>query len=75
MNTPAPLPAPSPQKFLRLPDVEALIGWRRSHIYAEVAAGRFPRQIKLGPRCVVWSEAEIAQWQAERLAERDAVKQ
>lgn len=62
----------SPQKFLRLPEVEALVGWRRSQIYSEIQAGRFPKQIRLGSRCVAWSEAEIAAWQAERIAARDA---
>jgi predicted DNA-binding transcriptional regulator AlpA len=34
--------------------------------------GLFPKPVKLSPRIVAWSAAEIAAWQAERIAERDA---
>jgi len=34
----------------------------RSWIYTEMAAGRFPKPIKIGARAVVWREADIANW-------------
>ncbi len=46
----------------RLPQVIAKTGLSRSSIYAMVAAGRFPKQIKLGPRRVGWVESEIVDW-------------
>jgi prophage regulatory protein len=34
----------------------------RSWIYTEMAAGRFPKPIKIGARAVVWRESDIASW-------------
>lgn len=31
----------------------------RCYIYKLMALGEFPRQVKLGPRCVAWVETEI----------------
>ena len=66
-NVPWPRPAP----VLRLPEVEALTGRKRSSIYEDMAAGRMPRQIKIGPRAVGWLRADIEEWQARCVAERD----
>ena len=57
---------------LRLRDVESLTGRKRSSIYEDMAAGRMPRSIKLGPRAVGWLRADIESWLAARVAERDA---
>jgi len=40
-------------KFLRRPEVEAMTGLSKSTIYAKMATGEFPPQIKLGSRVVV----------------------
>lgn len=61
------------RRFLRLPQVQQLVGHGRSWIYAAVAKGEFPKPIKLGPQTVAWDEEEIAEWQAARIAERDMV--
>jgi prophage regulatory protein len=68
----AHLPAPTPIQFLRLPEVEAVVGWKRSQIYKAVAAGEFPKQIRLSPKSVVWNAAEIAAWQAEKIEARNS---
>jgi prophage regulatory protein len=60
------------QKFLRLPEVIRLTGRKRSSVYADMAAGKMPKCIKIGPRAVAWDAGEIAAWQASKLAERDA---
>ena len=49
-------------KLLRLPQVKALTGLSKSSIYARIAEGTFPKQIPLGPRLVVWVEADIQNW-------------
>jgi prophage regulatory protein len=49
-------------KFLRRPQVERLTGLSRSSIYAMVADGRFPRQVKISRRAVAWREADIFEW-------------
>ncbi|MGB8298268.1 MAG: AlpA family transcriptional regulator [Polyangia bacterium] len=60
---------PQAARILRRRQVEALIGLRRSAIYAAVRAGTFPRPIHLGPRSVGWLEHEVNGWIAERVAE------
>ncbi len=40
-----------------------MTGLARSTIYAEIAKGKFPRQIKLtGARSVGWHESAVVQW-------------
>ena len=46
-------------QIIRLPVVISLTGKCKSLIYAEIKAGRFPRQKKLGKRSVGWSLLEI----------------
>ena len=61
------------QTFYRLRDVTRITGKSRSEIYEDIARGDFPKPIKLsaGGRSVAWLERDLAQWQAERVAERD----
>jgi prophage regulatory protein len=49
-------------KLLRLNDVKGMTGLSKSTIYARISEGSFPRQIALGPRLVVWLEADIQTW-------------
>ena len=62
----------SPAPVLRLRDVEALTGRKRSSIYEDMAAGRMPRSIKIGPRAVGWLRPDIEAWLARCVAERDS---
>ncbi len=55
-------------RFLRRPEVEALIGLRRSTIYRLVADGDFPAPVRIGPRAIAWLESDIRQWMAARVA-------
>lgn len=54
--------APSPARLLRLPEVMARVGMKRSAIYQRMSEGRFPKSRSLGPKCAVWVEAEIDDW-------------
>ena len=49
-------------RLIRLPEVMARVGLRRTAIYQRMREGRFPRSRRLGPRCTVWIEAEIDAW-------------
>ncbi len=50
-------------RILRLNEVKVLTGLSRSTIYAEIAKGNFPKQVKLtGARSVGWHESAIVQW-------------
>ena len=51
-----------PARLLRLPEVMARVGLRRSAIYQRMNEGRFPKSRSLGPKCAVWVEAEIDEW-------------
>lgn len=57
-----------PRRFLRLPQVEEITGFKRSHIYNLMKAGLFPTSVKLGLRAVAWDSHAIEHWQKERLA-------
>lgn len=56
------LPATAPARLIRLPEVMARVGMRRSAIYQRMSEGRFPKSRSLGPKCAVWLEAEIDAW-------------
>ena len=56
-----------PRRFLRLPEVELVSGFKRSHIYNLMKTGAFPKSVKLGLRAVAWDSLAIEQWQNERL--------
>lgn len=59
--------------LLRRPAVKARFGIRAdSTLYEWMAAGVFPKPIKIGPRAVAWVAAELEAWEQARIAERDA---
>ncbi len=51
-----------PLRFIKLGDVKALTTLSTSEIYRRIAAGRFPKQVMLGPKSAVWIEAEVIAW-------------
>lgn len=54
-------------RILRLNEVKRLTGLSRSTIYAEIAKGKFPKQVQLtGARSVGWYEGAIIQWVESR---------
>ena len=59
-----------PERLLRLPEVESIVGLRKSSIYEML--GRtppaFPVPIKLSRRAVCWPASKIEQWVQERIA-------
>lgn len=60
-------------ELIRLRQLEELTGRKRSSIYSDMAAGRMPRPIKIGPRAVAWMRADVETWLAERVAQRDQI--
>lgn len=57
-------------RLIRLPEVIARVGIKRSMIYRLMGEGRFPRSRSLGPKCAVWVENEIDAW-VKSVAEAD----
>lgn len=71
-----------PWRLMRVKEVEAVLGRSRATLYRLVAAGDFPKPVKLGhgrSGAIAWREDEILEWiearqehAAEVAAERDA---
>ena len=61
------IPVPPAPRLIRLPEVMARVGLKRSAIYQRMSDGRFPKSRSLGPKCAVWVEREIEEW-IERVA-------
>ena len=55
-------------KIARRKQVESRTGLSRSSIYAAMAAGTFPKPIRLGALSVGWLESEIDAWLNGRIA-------
>lgn len=53
-------------RIFRLPDVLALVGLSKPSIYRQMAAGTFPKAIKLGDRAVGWRASTIQDWMDSR---------
>jgi len=56
------IPVPPAPRLIRLPEVMARVGLKRSAIYQRMSEGRFPKSRSLGPKCAVWVEREIEEW-------------
>ena len=56
-------------RFLRLPEVEHLVGMKSSAIYQRVKTGGFPKPVRIAPRYSVFVESQVRQWMRDRVAE------
>lgn len=54
----------------RRPEVEARTGLTRSAIYELMAAGEFPKPVRISARAVAWPRGEVDAWIRGRLASR-----
>ncbi len=50
------------KKIIRLPEVMAKVGLKKSAIYNMIRRGDFPAQVRLGRHASGWIESEIADW-------------
>ena len=64
-----PSAAAGADAFIRLPRVVELTGRSETRIYADIAEGTFPRQVKIGRRAVAWKASEVQAWIAGRARE------
>lgn len=60
------------EQLLPLTDVEAAIGFKRSHIYDLIKQGRFPPPVAIGT-CRRWKQSDIQAWIAEKIQQSTAV--
>ncbi|HAT5065599.1 MULTISPECIES: helix-turn-helix transcriptional regulator [Klebsiella] len=49
-------------RFIRVPEVLRRVGFGRTKLYELIRQGRFPEQVKIGPRTVAFVESEIDEW-------------
>jgi prophage regulatory protein len=61
-------------KFLRKPQVVTKTGLANSTLYAAIARGEFPAQIKLGARASGWLESDVDAWIDAKIAASHAAK-
>lgn len=54
-------------RLLRLSEVEALSGLKKSTIYLLMKRSNFPRCIQVTARCVRWPESAVLQWIQDRI--------
>lgn len=57
--------------LLKMSQVGAKTGLSKSHTYALVQKGKFPKPVKLSAHASAWVEAEVDKWNDERIAKRD----
>ncbi len=50
------------ERFMRLPEVIQTSGLKKSAIWKWIKEGRFPKNIRLGAKTVVWKESDIQKW-------------
>ena len=58
-------------RYLRLREVRERVGLGQSTLYKMMAAGVFPRQVKLSERTSAWIESEVDAFMNARIVERD----
>jgi prophage regulatory protein len=49
-------------EFWKIGRVESECGVKKSFVYKQAQQGRFPKPIKLGPKAVAWSSAQVQAW-------------
>ena len=54
-------------RLLRLADVEAATGCKKSTIYKLMKEGKFPRCVSVTARMVAWPESAVLTWVQERI--------
>lgn len=59
-------------EILRLPEVLRALGVARTTLYDGIAAGRFPRPVKITKHATGWLKSEIVAAQREMRKARDA---
>ncbi|MEZ5762838.1 MAG: AlpA family phage regulatory protein [Xanthobacteraceae bacterium] len=60
-------------KVVRLVDLPNFVGLKRTRIEELIALGEFPKPVKLSARRKAWIEAELIDWQQQRIALRDGI--
>lgn len=64
----------SERRLVSKKELKSLLGipYSPQHIARLEAAGKFPKRLRLGQSRVAWLQAEVEQWIADKVAERDS---
>lgn len=54
-------------QFLKLPDVSAKVGLKKTEIYRRIKAGEFPKPLHLGARASVWVDEHVEAWMLQQI--------
>jgi prophage regulatory protein len=57
------------ETLLRLEQVEAATGLKKSTIYGLMKAGKFVRPVRITARCTAWPASQVEAWVQARIAE------
>ncbi|GAB2662995.1 helix-turn-helix transcriptional regulator [Arenimonas aestuarii] len=68
MSAAPAMPEPALPRLVRMPTVLQMVGLSRSEVWRRIAAGTFPKPLKLGPNTSAFVEAEVAAWVARQIA-------
>ena len=66
--SPAAKPIVPRDRLLRLPDVEAATGCKKSTIYKLMKEGKFPPCVRITSRMAAWPESAVLAWVQARIA-------
>ncbi|MBC7197713.1 MAG: AlpA family phage regulatory protein [Pseudomonas balearica] len=64
-------PTATPRRFIKLATVKDYTSLSTSEIYRRIAAGTFPKQVKLGPKSSCFVESEVLAWCDQMAAQRE----
>lgn len=59
-------------RLIRLPEVESLVGCKKSTIYTMLKQGTFPKPVRLSARMAAWSESAVLAWLQDRINQGEA---
>lgn len=60
-----------PLRFIRLQEVMKMTARSQSRLYADMAAGKFPKCVPIGDRAVAWVESEVIAWMRDAMDARE----
>lgn len=56
-----------PDRFMRRPEVTAMLGVSDSTLYSMIRQRKFPPAVGVGDRCVAWSRRAVTEWMARKV--------
>jgi prophage regulatory protein len=53
-------------RLIRMRELVKIVGLTKSSLYREIAAGRFPKPVRLTENCVAWDSRLVTAWMESR---------